>query len=41
PGCAFHPRCPEVQEVCREKEPEIVEVEPGHFVRCHAVPSGS
>lgn len=41
PGCVFHPRCPEVQEVCREKEPEIVEVEPGHCVRCHAVPSDS
>ncbi|MEN3203453.1 MAG: ABC transporter ATP-binding protein [Atribacterota bacterium] len=41
PGCVFHPRCPEVREVCREREPEMVEVEPGHLVRCHAVSSGS
>lgn len=34
-GCVFHPRCPEVQKVCREREPEMIAVEPGHLVRCH------
>jgi len=35
PGCVFHTRCNECMEVCMEKEPVMVEVEPEHFVRCH------
>lgn len=35
PGCAFNTRCPEAQKLCREAEPELKEVEPGHFCRCH------
>lgn len=34
-GCRFHPRCPFAQELCREKEPALLEVEPNHFVACH------
>src|ERR1700694_536927 len=34
-GCRFHPRCPFAQELCREKEPELREVEPNHFAACH------
>jgi len=34
PGCRFNPRCPEAVDVCREKEPDLIEVEKGHFVRC-------
>ena len=34
-GCRFHPRCPFAQEICSEKEPEIRELKPGHFVACH------
>src|SRR5215216_2795798 len=34
-GCRFHPRCPFAQELCREKEPELLEVEPNHFAACH------
>jgi peptide/nickel transport system ATP-binding protein len=34
-GCRFHPRCPEAKEGCMDKEPELIEIEPGHFVSCH------
>jgi oligopeptide transport system ATP-binding protein len=34
-GCRFHPRCPFAQELCREKEPELLEVEPNHYAACH------
>ena len=34
PGCRFHPRCPKVQDDCRVKPPELLEVEPGRWVRC-------
>jgi len=33
-GCRFHPRCKYATDVCRQKHPEMVEVEDGHFVRC-------
>lgn len=35
PGCTFHPRCQECKEACSKIEPEMVEVELGHFVKCH------
>jgi oligopeptide/dipeptide ABC transporter ATP-binding protein len=34
-GCAFHPRCPHAQAVCRTETPELLEVSPGHRARCH------
>ena len=34
-GCKFHPRCPLAQERCQQEEPELQEIAPGHFVRCH------
>ena len=41
PGCRFRPRCvafdsapEEVRDLCRSREPELVEVRPGHRVAC-------
>src|SRR5215471_8216228 len=34
-GCRFHPRCPFAQDLCKQKEPELLEVEPNHFAACH------
>jgi oligopeptide/dipeptide ABC transporter ATP-binding protein len=34
PGCRFAPRCPVARPECSQKNPELVEVEPGRFVRC-------
>jgi oligopeptide/dipeptide ABC transporter ATP-binding protein len=33
-GCRFHPRCPKAQAECSVKAPQLVEVEPGRWVRC-------
>ena len=33
-GCSFQDRCSEVMEVCREREPQLMEKSPGHMVRC-------
>jgi oligopeptide/dipeptide ABC transporter ATP-binding protein len=34
-GCAFHPRCPYAQEVCRTTRPELEAAATGHAVACH------
>ncbi len=34
PGCRFAPRCPMTRPECSKNIPELVEVEPGRFVRC-------
>ena len=34
-GCPFHPRCPEVMEVCRQIRPVLSAISPGHLVSCH------
>jgi oligopeptide/dipeptide ABC transporter ATP-binding protein len=36
-GCAFHPRCPQQELLCREELPELRQVAPGRLVRCHLV----
>ncbi|MEE9516601.1 MAG: oligopeptide/dipeptide ABC transporter ATP-binding protein [Candidatus Adiutricales bacterium] len=34
-GCRFHPRCPEVMNVCSEEEPKLKDMGHGHTVACH------
>jgi len=34
PGCRFADRCPRVIATCREAEPPLVELAPGHFAAC-------
>ncbi len=34
PGCRFAPRCPIAKPECSQKIPELLEVEPGRWVRC-------
>jgi peptide/nickel transport system ATP-binding protein len=36
-GCRFHPRCPEVQQRCREEEPLYREVAAGRYGACHYI----
>ena len=38
--CSFCDRCPKRCEKCSQIDPEIVEVTPGHFVKCHLVSEG-
>jgi len=33
-GCSFRNRCPDVMDICAEKEPQLVEYSPGHRVSC-------
>ena len=35
PGCRFHTRCPYAIERCRQEEPALRELRPGHFAACH------
>ena len=34
PGCPFHPRCPERQDICSRQVPSLEELEGGHQVAC-------
>lgn len=38
-GCRFHPRCPYVAEICKQKEPLLLETgsESGHYAACPIV----
>jgi len=36
-GCRFHPRCPRMIPVCKEQEPQLIEVTKHHYVACHLV----
>lgn len=34
-GCRFHPRCRYAETICKEKEPELIDINGGHYVACH------
>jgi len=36
PGCRFQPRCSQSMDICRKKEPPVVETQ-GHIVACHLI----
>lgn len=36
-GCNFNTRCPVAIDVCHDLDPELIEVQPGHWVACHRV----
>ena len=36
-GCPFSPRCTECAEICKRQRPEMYEIAPGHYVRCHCL----
>jgi len=36
-GCHFHPRCPQVMDICRKDYPPVSIFEDGREVRCHGV----
>ncbi|MEM3832590.1 MAG: ABC transporter ATP-binding protein [Thermoprotei archaeon] len=40
-GCAFHPRCKYVMNICRETIPKFIEIQPEHYVACHLYMEGS
>ncbi len=41
-GCPFHTRCPQVMDVCKTTNPELVSIgKKGHRVACHAVDTDS
>jgi peptide/nickel transport system ATP-binding protein len=35
PGCRFHTRCPYAMDICREKEPPLLEIANNRHVACH------
>jgi oligopeptide/dipeptide ABC transporter ATP-binding protein len=38
-GCAFHPRCPHAEDVCRTMMPPLETGRGGHAVACHVFPA--
>lgn len=34
-GCAFHTRCPQAMDICKQVRPTFNEIEDNHFVSCH------
>ncbi|WP_432661897.1 ABC transporter ATP-binding protein [Wukongibacter baidiensis] len=39
-GCTFHPRCEKACEKCTTHKPEMIEVEPEHYVACFLYEDG-
>jgi oligopeptide transport system ATP-binding protein len=38
-GCRFSSLCPNARPICKETEPELRELSPGHHAACHDLPS--
>jgi len=38
PGCAFHPRCDRVRNICPKTSPTWCQVEDNHWIACHDGP---
>jgi oligopeptide transport system ATP-binding protein len=36
-GCRFRTRCRYATQLCAQKEPDLKEISPGHFVACHNI----
>ncbi|MCO1600397.1 ABC transporter ATP-binding protein [Desulfosporosinus nitroreducens] len=36
-GCRFHTRCPKVQTICKEQDPNFRDIGNDHFVACHFI----
>jgi oligopeptide/dipeptide ABC transporter ATP-binding protein len=34
-GCRFRDRCPRAAAVCADAEPQLIELEPGHWAACY------
>ncbi len=34
-GCAFHPRCPHAEDLCRKEKPVLQADQEGHWTACH------
>lgn len=34
-GCRFHTRCSKCMDICKQTEPQLIELESGHKVACH------
>jgi peptide/nickel transport system ATP-binding protein len=39
-GCAFHPRCPYVMDICKENVPDYIAIKPDHKVACWMIEEG-
>jgi peptide/nickel transport system ATP-binding protein len=39
-GCPFHPRCPHVMDICKEKMPDYIPVKSNHKVACWLIEEG-
>jgi len=36
-GCSFNTRCLFATDICFKEDPQMIEIEPGHHVRCHNI----
>ncbi|MEZ7172953.1 ABC transporter ATP-binding protein [Sporosarcina sp. OR05] len=39
-GCRFHTRCPFAMDICKSQEPQLEQIEDGHYAACHLYTGG-